>query len=109
MSLKQRKFDKAKDDIDSTERTATNAISQLNAAANAMLNQQAYLRKDPDANNAGELLPVVQPGFEAGAAAFNEVAGKLADMQAVHAGTMTVDELIAKYDINLTSYSATLV
>lgn len=92
-----------------TSQQVSNAISQLNAHAAAAMKQQAYMHKDPDLNGAGDLIAVVQPEFDALSVAFNQVAAKLVDMQAVSAGTMTADALIAKYNIDLNAFSNTLV
>lgn len=93
-----------------TARQISTAISQLNAQADIALKQQAYMRSNPDANGADELIAVVAPEFNTLSEAFNQVAAKLQDMQAVNAGTMAVDELIAKYSsINLTEFSNGLI
>ena len=67
------------------------------------------MHKNPDNNGANELIAVVQPDFDALAVAFNQVAEKLVDMQAVSNGSMTIDALIAKYGIDLTEFSNGLI
>ena len=92
-----------------TQQKVSQAISQLNAAASEAMRQQAYMRKNPDLNGADELIAVATPNFDASADAFNEVAQKLADMQSVQAGTLTVDAFITKYNIDLAEFSNGLI
>jgi hypothetical protein len=109
MSIAQEKFSKLNQSRKETHRQVSNSISQLNAYAMDAMKQQAYMRKDPDANGAGDLIAVVTPDFAAAASAFNEVVEKLVDMQSVAAGAMTVDDMIAKHGIDLTAYSDELI
>mgnify|MGYP003133122369 FL=1 len=109
MSLEYLKFTNLNSERKSTQRSVATAISNLNAAANSALKQQAYMRVNPDNNGADELISITKPDFDACAAAFNEVAQKLMDMQAVQAGTMTVEDCIEKYNIDLTEYSNELI
>lgn len=92
-----------------TEREVSRAISQLNAATGSAMRQQAYMHKNPDTNGADQLIPVATPNFNASAAEFNAIAEKLTDMQKVQAGTLTVDDFIAKYSIDLTEFSNGLI
>ena len=92
-----------------TFRRVTDAISQLNAAADEAMKQQAYIRKDPDANGASELLPIIAPEFSATVAAFQTVAAKLQSMSEVHAGAKDIDQQIADYAIDLTAFSEELI
>ena len=109
MSVAQEKFSKLNQVRKTTAQQIGNNISQLNTLANDVMRQQAYMRKDPDGNSAGDLLPIVEPDFLALVAAFNEVSAKLEDVKAVHAGTMTPDELIAKYSLDLIEFSNGLI
>ncbi|AJP43414.1 hypothetical protein EP12_06665 [Alteromonas australica] len=109
MSLEYLKFTNLNSERKRTQRNVATAISNLNAAADSALKQQAYMRVNPDNNGADELIVITKPDFDACASAFNEVAAKLIDMQAVQAGTMTIDECIAKYGIDLTEYSKELI
>ena len=109
MSLEHLKFTNLNSERKSTQRSVATAISNLNAAADSALKQQAYMRVNPDNNGANELIPICQGDFDSCSAAFNEVAAKLMDMQAVQAGTMTVEDCIAKYGIDLTEYSNELI
>lgn len=109
MSIAQEKFSKLNDLRKTTHKQVSNTVSQLNSYALDAMKQQAYMRKNPDANGADQLIPVVTPDFAAAAAAFNDVAEKLQDMQLVAAEAMTADELVAKYSIDLAAYSNELI
>lgn len=92
-----------------TQRSVSNAVSQLNTAADVAMHQQAYMHKNPDGNGADQLIAVVHPEFVEAASAFNEVAAKLQDMQMLATGQMSVDDFIAKYGIDLAGFSAELI
>lgn len=92
-----------------TQRSVSNAISQLNTAADTAMRQQAYMKKNPDNNGADQLIAVVHPDFLAAASAFNLVAQKLQDMQLVSSGDLSVDDFMAKYNIDLTEFSNGLI
>lgn len=92
-----------------TQRDVSNFISQLQSAADTAMHQQAYMHKNPDANGADQLIPIVHPAFLEIAAEFNKAAAKLSDMQKLSSGEITVDELIAKYNMNLGEFSNGLV
>jgi len=109
MSLKQLKFANLNEQRKQTQRSVSSAISNLNAAADVAMRQQAYMHTNPDDNGADELIAVATPDFNAIASAFNEVAQKLMDMQAVQAGTMTVTEFVSKYSIDLNGFSSELI
>ncbi len=93
----------------STHKKINNLLSQLEGETDSAISQQAYMRKNPHDNGASELISEVTPAFTATAAAFNAVAAKLQDMQLVAAGSMTVDELITKYSVDLAGYSEQLL
>jgi len=109
MSINQEKFSNLNKLRKDTHKRISNLISQLNASTTSAMKQQAYMHKNPDSNGAPDLIPVVTPDFLAAAEAFNEVVAKLMDMQSVQASSMTVDEFIAKYSINLEEFSAELI
>tara|TARA_R100000544_G_scaffold16105_1_gene7624 strand:- start:781 stop:1110 length:330 start_codon:yes stop_codon:yes gene_type:complete len=109
MSINQEKFSKINQLRKNTHRQVSDAVSQLNTFASDAMNQQAYMRVNPDLNGADQLLSVVTPDFVAVATAFNEVKEKLEDMQSVASGLMTVDEMIAKHSIDLSQYSNELI
>lgn len=109
MSLYQLKFANLNEQRKTTQRSASNAVSQLNTAVDIALKQQAYMRLNPDDNGANELIAVCTPDFNACATAFNEVAEKLNDMLSVQAGVMTIEECIAKHGIDLSEYSNELI
>ena len=107
--LNSLKLQKLNSERKKTQRDVSNHISHLNNAADAAMRQQAYMHKNPDANGADQLIAVIHPEFLEAAAAFNEVAAKLQDMQLVSAGQMTIDDFIAKYAINLEEFSNELI
>ncbi|MEZ7225982.1 hypothetical protein NO989_04275 [Alteromonas sp. DY56-G5] len=109
MSLDQLKFSNLNTQRKETQRKVSNAISQLNAAADEAMKQQAYMHSNPDDNGANELIAVATPDFNASAQAFNEVAQKLQDMQLVQAGTLSITDYIAKYNIDLSEFSERLI
>ena len=88
-----------------TQREVSNLISQLHSAADTAMTQQAYMHKNPDANGADQLIPIVHPAFVEIALEFNKAAEKLSDMQKLSNGEITVEELIAKYSIDLSEFS----
>lgn len=109
MSIEQEKFSNLNKLRKDTHKQVSNLISQLNASTSMAMKQQSYMHKNPDLNGANDLIAVVSPDFLATAAAFNQVAAKLMDMQALQSGAMTVDDFIAKYNINLAEFSAELI
>lgn len=109
MSLDQLKFSNLNTLRKETQRKVSNAISQLNAAADEAMKQQAYMHSNPDDNGANELIAVATPDFNASAQAFNQVAQKLQDMQLVQAGTLSIADYIAKYNIDLSEFSERLI
>lgn len=88
-----------------TSANVARSISALNNDLAAALAHQAYARKNPDANIDAELLGIMGFGVDALLAQYAEVDEKRVDLLSVKAGTMTVDELITKYNIDLTAYS----
>lgn len=109
MSINQEKFSKINQLRKDTHRQVSNAVSQLNSFASDAMNQQAYMRVNPDSNGADQLLSVVTPDFFAVSVAFDEVKEKLEDMQAVASGAMSADAMITKHGINLSQYSDELI
>lgn len=105
MSIKQTKFSNLNDARKTTHLRINNLISQLNAAALEAMEQQAYMRLNPDDNEADSLIAVVTPDFVATANAFQDVADKLQDMQLVASGEMTIESEVSKWGINITEVS----
>ncbi len=92
--------------------TASNvarSISSLNNDLAAALEHQAYARMNPDGVVDAELLAIIGLGVDELLSQYAEVDAKRIDLLAVKDGSMTVDELIAKYSIDLTSYSNALL
>ena len=110
MSISIEKFSAFNIERKSSLSSISKTVSALNKEMSLALKQQAYMRSNPDNNGADELIPVVAGDIDLIAIALNEVNEKAADLLAVKAGTMTVDELLVKYPaINLIEYSAELL
>ena len=92
-----------------TVQVIARAVSQLNAAMFQAIEHQAYARKNPDNVIDDELLAGMGSLVDDLMSKMAEVEAKRVDIAAVKAETMTVDESIAKYSINLVNYSAALV
>ena len=84
-------------------------ISQLNNDLSAAIDYQAYARKNPDLIVDDGLLAIINLGVDQLLAQYDEVDAKRIDILAVKNGTMTVDELIAKYNVDLNKYSVELM
>ena len=92
-----------------TSRDVSRQLSGLAASTDKAMAQQCYMHKNPDENGADELRPIATPEFLALSVAFNVVAGKLGDMQALQSGAMDVDVFISKYSIDLEALSLELI
>jgi len=92
-----------------TNSSVARSISSMNNDLSAAIEHQAYMHKNPDGNIDDGLVAVIGYGAEQLLAQYAEVDEKRLDFLAVKAGTMTVDELIAKYNIDLTKYSNALI
>ena len=93
----------------STSSSIGGSISKLNNDLAAALEHQAYARKNPDENIDSSLLGAINIGVDQLLAQYAEVDEKRTDLLAVKDNTMTVDELITKYGIDLTKYSNSLI
>ena len=93
----------------STSGSIARSISSLNNDLSAGLEHQAYARKNPDEVIDAELLSIINVGVDQLLAQYEEVNQKRLDLIAVKDGSMTVDELIAKYSIDLVAYSNGLI
>ena len=110
MGISSEKFKTFNTERKSSLSSISKTVSTLNKEMSLALKQQAYMRSNPDNNGADELIPVVADDIDLIAAALNEVNEKAADLLAVKAGAMTVDQLLAKYTaINLIEYSTELL
>lgn len=93
----------------STSSSVGRSIASLNNDLSAALEHQAYARKNPDTNVDASLLAAINIGVDQLLSQYAEVDAKRLDLLAVKGGAMTVDELIAKYNIDLTKYSNELI
>ena len=93
----------------STSASVARSIASLNNDLAAAIQHQAYARKNPDLVVDEGLLTVMGLGVDALLAQFAEVAEKQNDLLAVKDGSMTVDELIVKYNMDLAAYSNRLI
>lgn len=92
-----------------TSSSIARSISSLNNDLSAALEHQAYARKNPDLVIDDGLLAVIGLGVDQLLAQYDEADLKRIDLLAVKSGTMAVDELIAKYNIDLIAYSNALI
>jgi hypothetical protein len=92
-----------------TSSNIARAISQLNNDLSAALQHQAYARKNPDLVVDSDLLAVLGLGVDQLLLQYDQINQKRIDLLAVKDDTMTVDELIAKYNIDITKYSNDLL
>ena len=110
MSISSEKFSAFNIERKASLSSISKTVSNLNKEMSLALKQQAYMRSNPDNNGADELIQIVASDIDLIAAALQEVNEKAADLLAVKAGTMTVNQLLVKYPaINLNSYSAELL
>ena len=72
------------------------------------IKQQCYMHENPDNNDADELITVVTPDFIEASKMFNDVKGRLEDLQSVASGSMTTAEMKVKYSVDLIEYSEEL-
>ena len=92
-----------------TSASIARSIASLNNDLTAALQHQAYARKDPDLVVDSGLLNVIGYSVDELLSQYAEVDQKRLDLLAVKANTMAVDDLIAKYNIDITSYSNGLI
>ena len=92
-----------------TSSSVARSISSLNNDLAAALEHQAYARKNPDSVVDAELLAILGLGVDQLLAQYTEVDEKRIDLLNVKAGTMTADELVTKYNIDLVNYSNSLI
>ena len=108
-SLQQIKLTQYMTNQKATSASVARAIASLNNDLASAIEHQAYARKNPDGTVDPELLALMGAGVDALMSQFATVAEKQGDLLAVKEGTMSVDELIAKYGIDLTEYSNGLI
>ena len=92
-----------------TSKNIARSVSSMNNDISAAIEHQAYARKNPDDNVDSGLLDLMGLSVDQLIIQFAEVAAKRDDLIAVKDGSMTVDDLIAKYNIDLVKYSSDLV
>jgi cupin superfamily acireductone dioxygenase involved in methionine salvage len=107
--ISQTKFQNLNEQRKQTSRSISQCISQLNAHASTALKQQAYLRKNPDLNIDPEFITIMGAEVAPIAAAFAEVQYKLNDIVSVMTEEMTVDDMMEKYNIDLSQVSSELL
>ena len=108
-SLQQIKLTQYMTNQKATSSVVARSISSLNNDLAAALEHQAYARKNPDANVDAELLSLMGLGVDELLAQYAQADEKRIDLLNVKDGTMTVDELIAKHNIDLVAYSNGLI
>ena len=108
-SLQQIKLTQYMASQKATSSSVARSIASLNNDLAAAIQHQAYARKNPDLVVDEGLLTVMGLGVDALMTQFAEVAGKQSDLLAVKDGSMTVDVLISKYNLDLEAYSNGLI
>jgi uncharacterized membrane protein YqiK len=108
-SISTLKFIKLNDNRTKTATSVLNHLSQLDNLALTALEQQAYMRINPDANVDAEFIDAVGTDLTETITAFGKVKAKLEDILAVKAGTMTPEAMVAKYSIDLSDVSKRLL
>ena len=108
-SLQQIKLTQYMTNQKATASSVARSISSLNNDLAAALAHQAYARSNPDLNIDAEMVAVLGLGIDQLLTQYAEVDEKRVDLLNVKAGTMTVDALIAKYNIDLVAYSNGLI
>ena len=92
-----------------TSANIARSIASLNNDLSAALEHQAYARKNLDDVIDPELLAIIGYGVDSLLSQYAEVDEKRVDLLNVKADTMTTDELITKYNIDLSKYSNELI
>lgn len=92
-----------------TSSSIARSVSSLNNDLSAALEHQAYARSNPDGIIDAELLTIIGYGVDELLAQYAVVDEKRLDLLNVKSGAMTVEDLIAKYNIDLTAYSNGLI
>ena len=108
MSINQEKFSNLNKARKATHKNVVSSLSQLLSFSMDAIKQQCYMRENPDANGADELIAVVTPDFIEASEMFNSVKDRLEDLQSVALGSMTTAEMKAKYSVDLVAYSEEL-
>ena len=92
-----------------TSRGVANSFSQLYTQLNKAVIEQAYLRKNPDSLFDEDYVSSLSSEFDELKVTFTAISSLIVDMEKVKLGAMTVDELITKYSVDLSSYSNSLI
>jgi len=103
--LQSVKFDKFFSNQSQTLKEVASAISKLNGALPAAIEHQAYAIKNTDNNMDDSIKDSISRRVTELETQFINVAGMIKDIGATKNGMMSVDELIAKYNVNLVQYS----
>lgn len=103
--LQGKKFDKFFVNQEQTMKEIAQAISKLHAHVPAAIKHQAYALSNVDDNMDDSIKDSISRRVTALGAQFVEVVEMINDIVAVKDSLMTVDQLIAEYDVNLVTYS----
>ena len=101
-TLKLGKFDTNQK---ATVASIAQSISKLNNDLGAALNHQAYVLKNPDENIDANYIEIMDASMFELISAFDEIEEKKQDLIPVSMGGLSADDLIIKYNIDLTNYS----
>jgi hypothetical protein len=107
--ITQAKFMNLNTQQKATSKQVSNCVSQLNTQAMVALKQQAYMRTNQDGNVDAEYITLVGADVAPIAAAFKEAKEKMDDIIAVMTGTITPEDIITKYNIDVSQVSAELL
>lgn len=95
-------------DYKNTTSSIRRSISNLQAQISTSIKQQAYIHKNPDNNINEDDLLAMQASFLNIVTEFNILCPMVEDMTALHVGSIDIDDMITKYNVNVDQYSAGL-
>lgn len=101
----QFKYIKFKESQARTAQNVANAVSSLDNAMLEALKVQAYMHSNPDSIIDESNLTKGAAVIDAIAVQYSEVVKKYTDMLSVKDKTMTADELVSKYSLDVQEYS----
>lgn len=104
-SLQQLKLINFNTNQKATAKSIARSVSQLNNDLAAALSHQAYALLDPDLIIDESILDVMLGDLTELIAQFTEASNKAQDLIAVRNKAMTPEDVVAKYGIDLVSYS----
>lgn len=109
MTISVTKFDGAFQQCKQNCNQLKNNLAQLKTSVDDAIKIYAYSLKNPDNNNATEIVTHFDAHMNEQITVFNNIAAKMADIEAVKAGTMTADDMIPKYAVDLAKISSELL